>query len=61
MPKNQEQLDLLSFQGCFGVFLTAVVAFIQWLYTVEWAWLEDAESLECMQRYVGLLCQLVSM
>lgn len=40
-------------------FLTAVVASI--LYTVEQAWLEDAESLECMQRCLGLLCLFVLM
>lgn len=28
------------------------------VYTMEWAWLKDAESLECMQWCLGLLCLL---
>lgn len=55
---SQEQLDLLSFK-VFFIFLMAVVASI--LYMVEWAWHEDAESLECMQWCLGLLCLLISM
>lgn len=51
--------NFLSFRVCFVFVFKATVASI--LYTVQWAWLEDAGSLGCMQWCLGLLCLLVSM